>query len=105
MLSDKEKFFLEQWEISREREGKLLFQLLKGIPMGMAFALPILILLFSGRYWFVRADMVANSQMSPGILLFAVLAITIFVGVLYKRHQWDMKEQQYMELKKREHKK
>lgn len=93
---------MEQWEMSREREGKLLFQFLKGIPMGMIFALPILILLFSSRFWFVRADMVANSQMSPGILMIAVLAITIFVGVLYKRHQWDMKEQQYQELKKRD---
>jgi hypothetical protein len=48
--------------------------------------------------------MVANSQMSVGVLLSAVLAITIFVAVLFKRHQWEMKEQQYQELKNREEK-
>ncbi|MEO8584038.1 MAG: hypothetical protein ABI415_09595 [Flavitalea sp.] len=98
MLNEKETHFVKAWEASREREGKLIFQLLKGIPMGLAFALPIMVILFTGRYWFIRADMVANSQMSFGVLIFAVLGITIFVAVFFKKHQWEMKEQQYREL-------
>jgi Tfp pilus assembly protein PilN len=46
--------------------------------------------------------MEANSQSSPLVLMIAIICIAVFVGVFYKRHQWEMKEQQYLEFKAKE---
>jgi hypothetical protein len=105
MLDQKEKLFIEYWEMNREKEKSILYQLLTGLPMGLLFALPIIFILFTGRYWFKRADMVANTELSAAVLVTAVLIIATFVAVLYKRHQWEMKEQQYKELKAKENQK
>jgi hypothetical protein len=105
MLDQKEKLFVEYWEARRLREKRLLYQVLAGLPVGLLFSLPIIFILFTSRYWFKRADMVANSQLNPAVLIVAVLIISVFVAVVYKRHQWEMKEQQYMELKGKEHNK
>jgi hypothetical protein len=99
MLTESERRFLEYWEAHRLREKKINKQLLLGLPIGLLFAIPVLILLFSGKFWYQRASMVANSQSSPVILMIAVICIAVFVGVFYKRHQWEMREQQYLELK------
>lgn len=100
-MNEQERLFVEYWERRRLKEKGLLFQLLAGLPIGLLFSLPIIFLLFSGRWWHKRADMVANAQLSPTILVIAVFLIAVFVAVLYKRHQWDMKEQQYHEIRKR----
>jgi membrane protein YdbS with pleckstrin-like domain len=105
MLDQKEKLFIEYWEVNREKERNLLYQVLTGLPIGLLFALPIIFLLFTGRYWFKRADMVANSELNPVLLVSAVFIIATFVAVLYKKHQWEMKEQQYKELKVKENSK
>lgn len=102
MLDTKEKLFVDYWELRRLVEKRLVYQLMTGLPVGLLFSLPILFILFTGRYWFKRADMIANSQMSPVLLVVAVLIISAFVAVFYKRHQWEMKEQQYRELMERE---
>ena len=102
MLTDTEKRFIEYWEANRLREKKVNKQLLLGLPIGLLFAIPVLILLFSGKFWYQRASMEANSQTSPVILMIAIICIAVFVAVFYKRHQWDMKEQQYLELKAKE---
>src|SRR5205085_11878544 len=102
MLTKPEKEFLRYWEANRLREKKVTKQLLVGLPIGLIFAIPVLIALFSGRFWYKRADMEANSQMSPVVLIIAMIFIAVFVAIFYKRHQWDMKEQQYLELKARE---
>lgn len=104
MLNADEKRFVAYWEAHRETEKKLLRQLLIGIPIGLIFAVPILIMLFSGKIWYKRADAVANTQLSPVVLIIAVIIITAFVAVFYKRHQWDMREQHYRELKEKEKK-
>ena len=77
------------------KEKNIFYQMLTGLPIGLLFALPIIFILFTGRYWFKRADMVANAELSPVLLVTAVLIIAIFVAIFYKRHQWEMKEQQY----------
>ncbi|MCW3109748.1 MAG: hypothetical protein JWQ09_4254, partial [Segetibacter sp.] len=35
---------------------------------------------------------------TPLILIFAVIIITIFCSIFFKRHQWDMNEQRFLEL-------
>ena len=105
MLEQREKLFLEYWELNRLKEKNIFYQMLTGLPVGLLFALPIIFILFTGRYWFKRADMVANAELSPVLLVTAVLIIAIFVAIFYKRHQWEMKEQQYKELKVKENRK
>lgn len=102
MLNDREKIFVDYWEKHREKESHFLFQLMTGLPVGLMFALPILFILFTGKYWFKRADMAAHAELNLGVVVGAVLFIAIFVAVFYKRHQWEMKEQQYKELKSKE---
>jgi membrane protein YdbS with pleckstrin-like domain len=102
MLSEREKLFIEYWELNRDKEKKFLYQVLTGLPIGLLFSLPIIFILFTGRYWFKRADMVARTELNLVLLVIAVLVIAAFVAILYKRHQWEMKEQQYHELKVRE---
>ena len=102
MLNEQEKMFLEYWEANRLKEKKIMKQLLIGLPVGALFGLPVIFMLFSGRFWYKRADMEANSHLNPFILLSAVIMIIIFVAIFYKRHQWEMKEQQYLEIKAKE---
>jgi len=105
MLDERERLFVEYWSVHREKERGIGYQLLTGLPVGLLFALPIIVILFTGRYWYKRADMVANSELSIGVLVVAVLIIAIFVAMIYKRHQWEMKEQQYLELRAKDQKK
>jgi len=102
MLTETEKAFLKYWEENRLREKKVNKQLLLGLPIGLLFAVPVLILLFSGKFWYERANMEANSQSSPVVLIIAIICIAVFVALFYKRHQWDQREQHYLELKAKE---
>jgi hypothetical protein len=99
MNKEERRRYIEFWEANREREGKLVNQLLYGIPIGMLFAVPVLLILLSAKLWYKRADMEANSSLSMPLLIIAVFIIAAFVAVIYKSHQWDMKEQQYLQFK------
>lgn len=100
MLTDDEKRFLEYWKENRDKEHKWTRQLMVGLPLGLVFALPILLNYISG--WYKRADMIAHSQFNPSILIAAVLIIAVFVAIFNKKHKWDQHEQRYLELKARE---
>jgi hypothetical protein len=102
MLNHEEKMFVEYWEANRLKEKKLMKQLLIGLPIGALFGLPIVFMLVSGKFWYKRADTEAISHLNPFVLIAAVVLIIVFVAIFYKRHQWDMKEQQYLEIKARQ---
>lgn len=102
MTSEQEQQFIKYWEANREHQGKWTTQLLAGIPIGMGFAIPVVIILITSRFWYKRADMAANAELNPLVLGISVLAIVSFVAVFYKRYQWDRKEQQYLEFKSKE---
>ena len=104
MYSDDETRFMTWWEENRVKEKRVFKQWLMGIPLGLLFAIPILINFFSG--WFKRADMVLNGQLSnqqfsPLVLIIAMLLIVSFVAIFSKRYKWDMNEQRYLELRAR----
>lgn len=101
MLNEKERLFLQYWEANREREAQWQFQLITGIPIGLLFALPIIGIIFTAKFWYQRADMVSTTMVSPFILILAVLLIAVFIAIFYKRYLWDRKEQQYQQLKAR----
>ena len=98
MLTQEEQKFIIYWETHREKQSKLSYQILAGIPYGLLFTLPIAINYIVGRFWYKRADAVGMSQFNPLVLVFAVLVMTAFVSVLYKRFKWEQLDQQYKEL-------
>ncbi len=93
--------FMEYWEREREKQKKLLVQLMFGLPIGILFAVPIIINFILGRFWYKRADAVGLSQFSPTVLLIAVLLIAVFTALINRRFRWEKLEQQYLELKHR----
>jgi uncharacterized membrane protein len=101
-LSPREREFVEWWERVRDRERKTSRQLLTGLPLGLVFATPIILIFFSSRFWYKRAEMVGNSQFNPIVLLVAVIIIAVFVAIFNKKLKWEQREQYYKGLKARE---
>ena len=101
MLTQQEKDFIRYWAANRLRRKKVVTQFLIGIPIGLAFVIPIVINFASG--WYKRAQMEANNQdFNPLVLLVALLLIVGFTAIFYQRHRWDQYEQRYRELLARE---
>src|SRR5215831_13278389 len=96
MLTPAEENFLHYWEKNRDREKKLIRQLFIGLPIGLLISGGIIISF--DLNWYPRANMVANASLNPYVLLIAIIAITVFTAIFYKKYQWDMKEQRYREL-------
>ena len=103
-ITEEERKFIDYWEVQRDKERKLMNQLMFGLPIGILFSVPLLINFFLGRFWYKRADAVGMSQFSPTVLIVAVLLITVFVALLNRRFRWEKLEQQYLEIKAKEKK-
>ena len=97
MLTQQEQDFIRYWETNRLSRKKVVRQFLIGIPVGLAFVIPIVINFSSG--WYKRAQMEANSEdFNPMVLMVALLLIVGFTAIFYQRHKWDQYEQRYREL-------
>ena len=94
--NEKEQQFLKYWEANRAKEKKLSNQLLIGLPLGVIFAVPVLLNLFLG--WNKQAEAVARTKLNPVVLITAVVLIIVFVAVFSRKHKWEMKEQLYKEI-------
>jgi hypothetical protein len=95
MVSEQERNFIKWWQENRLKEKKLLNQLTIGLPLGIAFGLPILLsVLFRG--WYKRMPYVSGTQLT--VILIAVLLIVVFYAVFRMRFKWDLNEQRYQEL-------
>jgi membrane protein YdbS with pleckstrin-like domain len=99
MLSTEEEKFLRYWKDNRGREKSPLRQLSMGLPIGLLIGAGIILNFATG--WYTRANMVANSQSTPIVLVIAIIMIALFCSVFYKRHRWEMNEQRYKELNAR----
>ena len=105
MLTEREKQFMEYWKQNRDKEKKIFRQLLVGLPLGLLFAVPIILNFTSG--WYKRANMWANGHSDDGIMptiIVAALVILVFVAIFSKRHRWEMNEQDYRELELKQQK-
>lgn len=102
MLTEEEEKFLAYWSKERVREKKGFSLLSPGLPIGLLIGLGIVLNLMTG--WYTRATMVANSQSTPGVLIFSIILIVVFYGVFYKKHKREMNEQRFLELTKKKEK-
>lgn len=103
MLTEEEKQFVTYWEVERLRKKKLLRQLSVGLPLSSVLVLAIVINFLSG--WYKRADMEIRSSSSLIIvLLVASAGIVVFTTVFSAKHKWDINEQRYQELLKKQDK-
>ncbi|MGN6353392.1 MAG: hypothetical protein ACTHLB_08380 [Parafilimonas sp.] len=97
MLSDKEKAFIEYWEENRLKEKSIYKLISPGFSIGLCIGIAILLAFNSG--WYERANMAAQAESSPWILVIGIIAIVVFTGLFYKKFRWEMNEQAYRELK------
>ena len=97
MLSEKETAFIAYWEANRENEKTVSYRIIKGLPMAMLFALPILLFVVVVKLYF--PDWNAKvSQTSPGMLLTAVVAVMItvlFYSYFRMQFKWEHNEEIY----------
>jgi len=99
MLTERDRQFIEYWKKNRLREKKIFRQLLVGLPLGLLFAVPVILNFSSG--WYKRANMWARGHSddnTASVLIVAALFILVFVAIFSKRHRWEMNEQAYREL-------
>ena len=96
MLTKDELLFIEYWEKNKDKEKQFLRQLAVGLPMGLVFALPVLVaVIFHGWY----KNMVYISPSLITIIIIAVIAIAVFYTLFSMQFKWDRNEQIYKELK------
>ena len=96
MVTDQEKLFIDYWEANRDKEKKTFYQLAIGLPLGLVFALPVLLaVLFHD--WYKRMIFISSSQIT--IILITVLGIAVFFALFRMRFKWEENEQHYKELK------
>ena len=103
MLTQEEEAFIEYWKANRERQRKTIRQFLLGIPVALLFVIPIAVNFFSG--WDKRvAMMIHTNSFNPGVLLLALVLITVFIAIFSRKFRWDQNEQRYIELQARKDK-
>src|SRR5437763_16337632 len=102
MITEQEKLFMEYWEKNRSREKKIFYQLLIGLPVGLVFALPILVSVIFDD-WYKQMTFISGSQIT--VILIAVLGIAVFFALFRMKFKWEQNEQLYKELKYKEEKK
>ena len=96
MLAKDELLFIEYWEKNREKENQILRQLAMGLPMGLVFALPVLVaVIFHG--WYKNMVYISDAQMI--VIIITVLFVAIFFSVFRGKFKWEQNEQLYKELK------
>ncbi len=96
MLSNEEDTFIQYWQANREKEKQWHRHFYKGLSFGLLLGVAIVLSLISG--WYERANMVANAQVNPWVLIIAIIIISVVTSIFYKRYKWDMNEQYYREL-------
>lgn len=102
MLTEDEKRFVQYWKTNRDNKKKVMRQLSIGLPLATVLVVAIFVNLLSG--WFARAEMEFHRESGSLVLvlLVAAAAIVVFVTVFSVRHRWDINEQKFRELIKKQ---
>ena len=99
MLTDDEKLFLEYWEKNRDKEKHFMRQLAGGLPMGLVFALPVLLAVIYHN-WYKAMTYISGSQII--VIIIGVLGVAVFFAIFRMKFKWENNEQLYKELKFKE---
>ena len=104
MLSEKEIQFLEHWEKVREDHSRFSSKITRGLPMAAMFGLPIILFIFIVYQffpdWYMKVSQSAGSMV--GSIVLAVIILILFFSYFRMQFKWEMNEQLYMELKKKQ---
>jgi len=96
MVTEQEQLFIDYWESNRDKQKKVLYQLAWGLPLGLVFALPVLLsVLFHD--WYKTMVFISPSQIT--VILITVLGIAVFFALFRMKFKWEENEQRYKELK------
>ncbi|GAC1442392.1 MAG: hypothetical protein NVSMB63_10670 [Sediminibacterium sp.] len=96
MLTNEEETFIKFWADNREKQQTSIRPFLIGLSAGFVLGICLILTLTSG--WYERANMVANTQFNPIVLLIAILLLSFFMAFMYRKFRWEMQEQRYREL-------
>ncbi len=101
MITVQEELFIHYWESNRNRQKKLFYQLAIGLPVGLVFALPVLLSVIF-HDWYKQMTFISDSQIT--VILITVLGIAVFFALFRMKFKWEENEQHYKELKFRQSK-
>lgn len=96
MITDQEQLFINYWEANRDKQKKTFYQLAIGLPVGLVFALPVLLSVIF-HDWYKQMTFISDSQIT--IILITVLGIAVFFSLFRMKFKWEENEQRYKELK------
>jgi len=96
MLTPQEEAFIRYWEENRSQRKKVFRQFLVGIPVGLGFIIPIVIMVLSG--WDKQVSTPYEDKSLMMVLMIALLLIVGFTAIFYQKYKWDQYEQRYREL-------
>jgi len=99
MLTNDEKLFIEYWEKNRNKEKNFMRQLAGGLPIGLVFALPVLVVVIFHN-WYKSMTYISGSQII--VITIGVLGIAVFFALFRMKFKWESNEQLYKELKFKE---
>ena len=99
MLTKDEKLFLEYWEKNRDKEKQFMRQLAGGLPIGLVFALPVLVAVIFHN-WYKTMTYISGSQII--VIIIGVLGVAVFFAIFRMKFKWENNEQLYKELKFKE---
>ncbi|MEP6583892.1 MAG: hypothetical protein ABJA90_06485 [Ginsengibacter sp.] len=101
MLNNDERLFLEYWEKNRDKQKNFMYQLASGLPFGLLFSLPVLVVVIFHE-WYKTMVYISPSQVI--VIIIGVLMVAVFFSVFRMKFKWENNEQLYKELKFKEQK-
>ncbi len=93
-LSDEQ--FFDYWTKNSLKEKSSSRSFMIGLSSGFAIGVGVILTIYSG--WYPRATMEANSKLSSVVLFIAILLISVFIAIMYRKFRWEMQEQRFLEI-------
>jgi|SRR5690242_12985431 len=91
LLTEQEKAFLAYWEANRIKKRKNSYQFFSSLPIGLLFALPILV------FFLVEAKR-DRALITPGdlvLICIGIFLVAAFYGMFRSKFNWEKKEDLY----------
>ncbi len=92
---------MQYWEQQRGLQSTFMSKLLRGLPMALLFALPVILSVLV--VWIFFPDWYAkiskNSSGAFATVVVAMMVIVVFYAWFRMHYKWEMNEQIYHELK------